>query len=170
MSVARRMLSAVTLTIVALGLSSCEPTPTGPGTGLGNGTTLVATVSGVTYAFDLDPNVVGYDEANQQVRFGGVVSNSGLIRTINASFFSDISSGTYPRTVTGDDVFVVYIENASGQNEIYDCSTSPDRCSITITGSNGQIVDGTFSAHLTNKSDASKTIVITGGRFSVKVR
>ena len=50
------------------------------------------------------------------------------------------------------------------------CATLQQNCTFTLTASDGKIIDGTFSAVLTDDRDTNSKINVTGGTFSAKLR
>jgi hypothetical protein len=166
MSVVRRSVVLLALVAAALSLASCDQTPVGPGTGSGN--TLKATINGVPYTFELREQ--RYDQGiHYAFVFGG--SGSGAAgRTLTVTFVSDITTGTFPRTVTSDDVSIIYIEDPTGQQITYDNVPHRGQTSMTLSSNTGGIVDGTFSGTLANRANAAQTITISGGQFSVELQ
>jgi len=159
--------SALAPLAAALILSACAEDTTGPG--VGSGTTLEATVDGQRLELNIntDPSTTYYDGSLHQAYFSGTLVGSPS-RTILLGFRYDLDNGSFPQTVTGDAVNIVYTEIPAGGTALnYDCPATSSTCRITLTGSSGEIVSGTFSATLTEQNDPSKTVSITAGEFSV---
>lgn len=163
----RRSLWPFALLLAAV-VSSCTDTTTNPG--VGSGTSMAATVNGTRLTFDL-VDVAGfntYTVATHEGRFGSTLVGSPS-KTITVRFTSDIDGGSFPRTLTGDDVSVNYAEVTGTTTKTYDCPISGNSCSVTLTATNGTIVDGTFTATLMDQSNPPQTVTITGGTFSAKL-
>jgi hypothetical protein len=160
-------LSLALITLTLLGLSSCTQDPTAPQ--VGSGTELKAKVAGREFTFPL--NLVApaaYDPATMNANFSGVITGD-TSRTIRVSFIYDIDKGPFPATLSKPDVSIVYVETVAGNSLTYNCPVGVTGCSVTLTGSNGTIADGTFNATLARFDDSTKTVAITGGTFSVKL-
>ncbi|HVZ40738.1 MAG TPA: hypothetical protein VHI13_15770 [Candidatus Kapabacteria bacterium] len=163
MRILRSVLLLPPLALATL-LGSCADSTLG--TGIGSGTVLEATLNGTVISFDLT-DVAGYNTytiASKETRFGGTSGKTTLTMRLDY----DIDQGTFPHTLTGGDISIVYIESSGSTPLTYDCAIGSD-CSVTVTNSNGSIVDGTFHAQLTERSDTTKKISVTGGTFSVTV-
>ncbi|HVK40642.1 MAG TPA: hypothetical protein VNA88_19070 [Candidatus Kapabacteria bacterium] len=146
--------------LLASSVSSCDSVPTGPGTGSGN--LLRATINGTTETFTLVEQ--RYDAFATYSFVSGV---SASTKTLTISFTSDIRTGSFPRTLASDDVNIIYIERVGGQDVVYDCVTHNSARAMTLTRNSGGIIDGTFTGTPTNRNDASSTVTITSGEFSV---
>lgn len=149
-------------------LGGCTEEVTGPG--IGSGTELVATVNGQRLEMNIntDPSTTYYDSTLKQGYFSGTLVGTPS-KTILLGFNSDIDKGTFPRTIGKESINIIYTEGSGTTALTYDCPNPAASCQIIVTNSNGQIVDGTFSATLTERTDPSKTVTITNGKFSVKL-
>lgn len=153
----------------ALLLGACAENATGPD--VGSGTELETTVNGQKLVLNLntDASTTYYDDALNQGYFSGTLVGTPS-KTILLRFSYDIDNGAIPTTLGGDAVNIIYTESpASGPALNYDCPTTGGNCRITLSASNGEIVDGTFSATLTERNDVTKTVTITDGKFSVRL-
>jgi hypothetical protein len=166
MSFVRRSLLFLSLIVVAAALSSCENTPTGPGTGGSN--VLEATIDGTRYTFTLE-NIYYDSTIHYSFVYGEVGSGAGM-RTLTVTFTSDITTGSFPRTLQMDDVNIIYVDHSSGTEQTYDCRATTSTCTMTLTASDGSVVDGTFSGRLAQRGDAAKLVTVTNGEFSVEVQ
>jgi hypothetical protein len=165
-----RFLLAVLAASFLLPLNSCTEAPTGPGVGPGN--ILEATVNGTKLTIDVGSDIANfntYTVASHEVNFGGTVVGTPS-KTITARFTYDIDKGPFPKTLGGDSISIIYIETSTSGVMTYDCPTTGGSCSITVTGSNGEIVDGTFTATLAESTDPTKTVTITNGKFSARLK
>ncbi len=151
--------------VTALLLSACTEDTTGPDVGTGN--ELKATINGQTVVWDVSSLASTYDVGSKQVLFGETLTGSPS-KTVLLRFNYDIDKGPFPHTVSGNAINIVYTESGSSVLT-YDCLGNDDHCSITITRSNGEIVDGTFNAMLSERSDSTKKVTITNGSFSIKL-
>lgn len=168
MVITRRAILPFILAALAV-LPSCTETATGPT--VGSGDILDATVNGTPLSLDLvdatDFNT--YDVALHQTHFGGTLTSGNTTKTITVSLTYDLDNGTFPHTLTGSAITINYAERTNGVDTIYDCPIGTSSCTVTLSGSNGTIVDGTFSATLAQTNDATKTVTITAGKFSAKL-
>ncbi len=145
----------------ALLLSACTEDTTGPDVGSGN--ELEATVNGQNLVLNLTPGASTYDSRTKQVFITGTLVGTPS-KTVLLRFNYDIEQGPFPGTISGSSVNIVYTE---GESLMYDCPLPDNTCTITVTRSNGEIVDGTFSAMLMERTDTTKKVTITNGQFSV---
>lgn len=152
----------------ALLLGACAENATGPD--VGSGTELETTVNGQKLVLNLsDASTTYYDDALNQGYISGTLTGTPS-RTILLRFSYDIDNGAIPTTLGGDAVNIVYTEiPASGSPLNYDCPTTGGTCRITLSVSKGEIVDGTFSATLTERNDNTKTVTIANGKFSARL-
>jgi hypothetical protein len=164
MSFVRRTSALLALLVLATLLASCDNAPTGPGTGSGN--LLTATINGTSYTFTLAE--VRYDSTIHYAYVLGTASGAAT-KSITITFVSDITTGSFPRTLSGDAINIIYIDDSGARELVYDCSAHRDQCTMTLTSSDGRTADGTFSGTLTERTDAS-SVTVTGGRFSVTLR
>jgi hypothetical protein len=155
------------LALGALALSSCAEDTTGPS--VGSGTTLDATIRGAKVSFDPSASISppAYDASNTRATFNATVTGD-TIRSLNIAFTYDIDNGTFPHTLTDPDVTIVYTEKVNGVSTLYNCALGGQECTITLSRSNREIVDGTFSSNLTTIDDPNKKVAISGS-FSVKL-
>lgn len=154
--------------LATVALSSCDTNPTGPSTGTGN--LLRATIDGTSYTFTLDPNQTWYDSLATYAYVFGRTASGAAEKTLTITFVADIVTGSFPRTLAQNDVNVILIDNSDAQTTAFDCITHNTARTMTLTRSNGRIVDGTFSGTLANRTSASQTVTISGGEFSVELR
>jgi hypothetical protein len=160
----------VPLAASLLVLFSCTDNATGPGVGSGN--LLEASVNGTKLTFDVASDIIGfntYTAATNEARFAGsAVGATSKSLTLRATY--DLDKGPFPKTLTGDDVSIIFIEPESTGTVTYNCLLGSSNCSITLTASNGVTVDGTFNATLSASSDTTQKVTITNGTFSVKLK
>jgi len=151
-------------------ISSCTETTTGPQIGPGN--ILEATVNGTKLTFDVATDAANFNTytiATNEARFAGpLVSAPATTLTLRASY--DLDKGPFPKTLTGSDVSIIFIEINVDGTFIYNCPIGTQSCTITLTGSNGETVDGTFSAQLSESLGTPRTVKIENGKFSVKLK
>lgn len=145
----------------------CEESPVDPQ--VGNGTTLTATINGQSVTFDVTTAISEYDPSLNYGQFGGSTTASP-IQSILVTFSGfDIDNGTYPTTLQVPDITIsLVVETDGGSDAEYRCSNGGD-CRVTLTASNGEVVDGTFQGTLTNQDDENDKITVTNGVFSVKL-
>ena len=162
-----RFTLAVLATSFLLPLISCNEDPTGPGVGPGN--VLEARVNGTTIDVGTDiANFNTYTIASKDVNFGGTLVGTPT-KTITVRFTYDIDKGPFPKTLGGDSLSIIYVETSASGTLNYDCPTTGGSCTLTVTGSNGTVVDGTFSATLAERNDPTKTVSVTNGKFSARL-
>jgi hypothetical protein len=151
-------------------LASCADAVTGPGVGSGN--LLEATVNGTSTTFDVVSDISGfntYTAISNEARFAGpVVGNTSRSITLRATY--DLDKGPFPKTLSDDDVSIIYIESSGTSALTYNCPIGGHSCSITLTASDGETVDGTFHATLSESNDSTKKVTIENGKFSVKLK
>jgi len=153
------------IALALLTFNACKETTVGPTTGSGN--VLEATVNDTKLSFDLDLSPLSpasYDTTLHRVSFNGTIVGTPS-KTVSVSFTFDIDKGTYPTTLTGSVVSMVYIEGTNA----YNCDLTANDCSIIVTSHSGDIVDGTFTG-LLKASDPTKTVTIKDGKFSAKLK
>ena len=159
---------AALLIIVVIG---CEETPVQPVVGSGN--ELKATIDGQEFTFDIEASQSEYDTLLLSGRVQGTTSSEPLQSIVITFGHFDIDNRTFPVTRTGGDVTMTVAFSDAGGNKVYQCAVGSTDCSVTLTASNGEIVDGTFQGILTNTTntnDANDKITITKGRFSVRLQ
>lgn len=166
----RRSRSFLTILVLPLLLAACKEEPLAPD--LGNGTTLRATVDGVVLTFDIEPGLTTYSAST----LDGVVrgaSNTVPVRSISISFRGvDLDTDKFPRTLIGVEVGIVLIsEDAQGDDLKYvtPADIGQNNSTVTISATDGTIVDGTFSGTLVEEDDPSDKVVITNGVFSARM-
>ena len=162
--------STLTLLLLPLLLAACTEEPLAPT--LGNGATLQATIDGVTITFDIEPILSTYSAST----LDGVVSGaSGTIpvKSIRISFRGvDLDTDKFPRTLTGVEVGLILIsENDQGDELKYltPADVGQNNSTVTISATDGTIVDGTFSGTLVEEDDPNDKVVITNGSFSARL-
>jgi len=164
-----KILSLFAALLLATAVVACDDSSVNPG--VGSGTELKAVVNGIALTFPVNTDVAGapsYDATTHRASFSGTIVGAPS-RTLSLAFTSDISGGTYPRTVSGD-AMITYVEATTSSTTGYICSMDSADCRVTLTASDGTIVDGTFQATLRNPNDTSKTASVVDGRFSIKLR
>jgi hypothetical protein len=152
--------------LVLAGITGCTENTVGPGAG--SGTLLEATIDGTTYSFPITTVLSSYTVADTTGIISGEVAGS-TVRTLQARFSSNIDAGTFPRALKDPEVSFTYIVKTGAVQKTYQCAILGEDCAMTITGKSGNIVDGTFSAMLTNPSDSTDMIHVTNGKFSVNL-
>lgn len=156
--------------IIAVAFSTfqgCEESPTQPQIGPGN--VLKATIEGAAYEFNIEESLSEYDVSLLFGEFSGS-TDAPPVQSITVSFNADIDKGPFPKVLTGGDVTLVVVTSDDvGVQRSYLCPVLDHDCRITITASNGEIVDGTFSGTLENSQDENDRIAVTNGEFSVKL-
>lgn len=169
MRASRLLMIPLAASLVML-VSSCTENATGPQVGPGN--ILEATVNGTKLTFDVATDAANFNTytiASNESRFAGpLVGTPGTTMTLRASY--DLDKGTFPVTLTGSDVSIIFIEINVDGTFIYNCPIGTESCTITLTASNGETVDGTFSAMLSDSQGRPKTARIENGKFSVKLK
>ena len=153
--------------LLVLAIVGCEEVPTQPTVGSGN--ELKATIDGEAITFDIESSQSEYDALILSGRFQGTTSSEPLQSIVLTFSQFDIDNGTFPTTLSGADITMTVALSDAGDNKVYQCAVGSTDCSITLTGSNGEIVDGTFQGILTNTSDTNDKLTITNGQFSVKL-
>jgi hypothetical protein len=168
---ASRLLMVPLVASLVMLISSCKDNTTGP-IQVGPGNILEATVDGRKLTFDVASDAANfntYSVSSNETRFaGGLIGTPGTTMTLRASY--DLDKGPFPKTLTGTDVSVIFIEITVDGTFIYNCPLGTNSCSITLTGSDGETVDGTVSADLSESTGQNTTAKITDGKFSVKLR
>ncbi len=143
----------------------CEENPVNPS--VGSGTLLKATIEGQPYTFDINTDDTEYNE----VVFAGTVSGSTdtpPVQSIKVTFNYDIDNGTFPRTLSVPDILITVVFDNGGGAAVYQSISGGDS-RVTLSASNGTIVDGTFSGTLTNTQNANDKITLTSGEFSARL-
>lgn len=149
-------------------ISACDDNSTGPGVGSGN--ELVAKINGTEVTFTLQSAVASYDPSTKLGRFGGTTTGTPT-RTMTLSFTHDIDNGSFPITLKDPEISITYIEISGTDTTTTICDPLKGHCTLTLTASNGSIVDGTFSATpLTDTKNPAKTFEVKGGTFSARLR
>lgn len=164
------MIRSILLSLVGLSLlliSACADNSTGPGVGSGN--ELVAKINGTEVTFTFQPAVASYDPTTKLGRFGGTTTGNPT-RTMTLSFTHDIDNGSFPVTFKDPEISITYIQISGTDTTTTICEPLKGNCTLTLTDSNGSIVDGTFAATLTDTKNSSNTFEIKGGTFSARLR
>lgn len=165
-----KLFSLLAAALLCTTLAACDDTSVNP---IGNGTELKATVNGTALTLPLNTDAAGaptYNATTHEASFSGTMVGAPS-RTLSLAFTSDISSGSYPRTLTDDNgVQIIYIETNGTTVSNYACSIDHSDCEVVLTGSNGSIVDGTFKATLHDPNDTNRIATVVDGRFSVKLK
>ena len=157
--------SLLSLLCFSLLFVACEEMPVGPS--VGSGTELIATVDGVALNFDIEAGQTTYNET----QLFGTIAGATLalpVVAINLTFSGvDLDNDTFPRTLTGTEVSItVATENEQGDPVAFDSRNPGGSGIITISATDGTIVDGTFSGILFEDGDS---IVVGNGQFSARL-
>lgn len=151
-------------------LAACTETPLEPT--LGDGSSLSAIVDGVSITFDLDETSSSYDEAFAFGRVAGATSTIP-VRSILVTFRGvDLDNDEFPKTLTGAEASIVLISTDGAGEELEyrtPSNIAQSNTTITITATNGTIVDGTFSGTLVESDDPNDRVSVTGGSFSARL-
>jgi hypothetical protein len=161
-------LKAAASVVAVLILASCEESPIQPQ--VGSGEELTATIDGVPVEFTLVEGESTYDTAS----LFGLVSGSTdamPVRTILLRFSQvDIDDTEFPVPLDGPAVNITLTVSSGGGDKSYQCPATMSDCRITLTASNGTIVDGTFEGTVVEVgADPADSIRITDGEFSARV-
>ncbi|MCB0710929.1 MAG: hypothetical protein KDD67_01225 [Ignavibacteriae bacterium] len=117
--------------------------------------------------FALDAERTFYDAEKKRGEIVGTLSGDTL-RTLKLWFEHDLEKGTFPVTFSGvvplpaEEQRIFYTEQVNGEEKWYLCDL--DSCRITLTGSDGKIVAGNFSAYMVGNVGGA----ILLGDFSVR--
>lgn len=148
-------------------LSACADNSTGPDVGSGN--ELTAKINGTEVTFTMQPAIASYDPGTKLGRFGGTTTGNPT-RTMTLSFTHDLDNGSFPVTFKDPEISITYIQISGTDTTTTICEPLKGHCTVTLTASNGSIVDGTFAATLTDTKNAANTFEIKGGTFSARLR
>ena len=167
----RRPVSRIlALLLFGAAFTACKETPLEPT--LGSGDELSAIIDGQSVTFDYEESESSYDE---EFLTGTVVgaTNSIPVKSIRISFLDvDLDNGEFPRTLTGANALIVLVTSSdTGEDLEYRSPSdiSQRNTTITITATDGTIVDGTFSGTLVESDDPTDVISVTGGSFSARL-
>lgn len=160
-------LQVLTLSLLAVAFSACDNNSVGPNVGPGN--EMAAKINGTEVNFTVEPIFAAYDATTKYGTFAGTTSGTPS-RTLTIGFTYDIDAGTFPKTFKDPDISITYVEFSPTDSTTAICEALQGNCTLTLTRSDGDVVDGTFSATLTDSKDAGSTVTIAGGTFSAKLR
>ena len=156
--------------LLAVGFAACTETPLEPT--LGSGDELSAIVDGQSVTFDFEASLSTYDAANLNGDIVGATSTIP-IKSIRVSFRGvDLDNDTFPQTLTGAKASIVLVTTGDGGEDLEyrtPSDISQSNTTITITATDGTIVDGTFSGTLVESDDPTDLISVTAGSFSARL-
>lgn len=164
----RRGLQWIVVALLTLTAFGCEELPNEPN--VGTGKVLEAAINGVDVTFDLEEDATEYDAATLFGRFGG--STPDAVTTLSLSFARfNIDEGPFPTVISGGDITMTLVDSSAAGKKTYvrPLNANALQCSITITGSDGEIVDGTFFGTLESTDDPNDVVVVMEGKFSAKL-
>lgn len=164
----RRGLQWIVVVLLAMGAAGCVEQPTEPNVGSGN--LLEAAINGVDRTFELSGEVSEYEVATLVGRFGGSTADGATSLIISFSQFN-IDEGPFPTVLFGGDITMTLVDSSAAGKKTYvrPITANALQCSVTITGSDGEIVDGTFFGTLESTDDPNDVIVVMEGTFSAKL-
>jgi hypothetical protein len=151
-------------------LAGCEENTVGPGTG--SGALLETEIDGVKFSLTPDVGIQNsYNVSLESGRFRGTGSGTP-VRSLTVLIYTNLDSGSFPRTLAYPEVSYVYIETTNGVDSTFDVTNDPTLASLTISGKSttatgSTLISGTFSGRVTNTEDRSKSRTFTNGKFSI---
>ena len=166
--IGRRGMEWIAVALLAMWVVGCVEEPTGPNVGSGN--LLEAAINGVDRTFELSGDVSEYEVATLFGRFGGSTADGVTSLSITFSQFN-IDEGPFPTVLSGGDITMTLVDSSAAGKKTYvrPITANALQCSVTITGSDGEIVDGTFFGTLESTDDPNDVIVVMEGKFSAKL-
>ena len=156
--------------LLAVGFAACTETPLEPT--LGSGDELSAIVDGQSVTFDFEASESHYDAEFLEGTIVGATSTIP-IKSIRIIFRGvDLDNDAFPRTLTGAGALIVLVttgENGEDLEYRTPSDISQSNTTITITATDGTIVDGTFSGTLVESDDPTDIVSVTAGSFSARL-
>src|SRR5690606_2077005 len=109
----------------------------------GSGNEMSAKINGTEVDFTVEPIFSAYDATTMYGTFAGTTSGDPS-RTLTIGFTYDSDAGTFPKTFKDPDISITYVEFSASDSTTAICEALKGNCTLTLTRSDGKVVDGTF--------------------------